>query len=217
MADPTTEQILEGLKNTKFNPKWTIGFMADNNFRGLQTNVNKEFDTLLLDRIPLRDFLVNKLKTPDWQKAVNALVMTKYIGNINPDLSVYDKDPLSKPYNYTTGYASYFNSLLPSDSAMTTKGVLWDSVFSGLGAGFSAYANANQTAQTKPATTAPPTPEELKKIEEAEAAAKKAAEEEAARKKRNTIILISVIGGLALLIVIFVIIRNSQQPKKIAA
>lgn len=216
MAIETPQQVQETLLN---NVPWAIGFMADNNFRGLQTNVNKEFDTLLTDRVPLRDFILAKLKGPESKKAISALVITKYINALNPDLSVYDKDPiLGKPRAYTLGYAPFFNSLLPSDSSMTTKGVLWDSIFSGLGAGFSAYANANQ--QNKPTattpTTATPTPEQIEQQKKEEEEKRKAAEEEAARKKRNTIILVSVFGGLALIIVIIVIVR-SQQPKQIAA
>ena len=210
----THEQIIDLLKT---NPVFSIGFALDNNFLGVQANAFKNFgiEGLKKDRISMRNFLVSKLKTTEFKKAIDSITMAKYY-NAMPSISesgLSSANPLQFPLPYTLGYSDYFGGLAPDPAV---KSFSLDSLFSGLGAGLTAYANANADATAAGNAAGAGSADALLA---AQAAAAKKEEEERlaaeAAKKKKTIIIVSVVGGVIVIGIIAALIISSN--KKAAA
>lgn len=206
----TPDQIKQALLT---NPYFAIGFVADNNFKGLNGNTLAQFGKSFSDRVPLRDFLVANLKSADWEKARQAVTMTKYFNDNTGDVSVYGGEAFI-PKDYTLGYGEYFNSMVPGPK---TKGFFnLDSLFTGLGAGLTAYAQSNQAAQLSQQTgqtvLTPAQIEQMKKEEDE----RLRIEAEERRQRMMTIALIGV-GSLVLIIILVVALKSPKPSVKISA
>ncbi len=229
MAVYTHEQILELLKT---NPVFAVGFATDNNFQGVNGNTMKEFGVAFKEIVPLRDFLVAKLKTADWEKAVRAVTTSKYYNSLDaypiPSAGTDEYATAIKfqPKEYTLGYGEFFNSFIPSTGGTVTKGLSLDSLLAGLGGGLTAYAQAQQAAKDSAAAlqaaqNANNTPQAVldaaKAKADADAAAAKAAEEAEAKRKRTNTIIFVVLGVVVLIIVVAVVVSSNKKPASIPA
>lgn len=195
----TKTEIINKLKS---DGVFAVGFALDNNFEGVRGAIFEKFGYTTASRKDLRAFILNKLKSGEAQKAIQAVQSAKYL----PDAGGYLQG------SYTIGFGDYFASFRAPQPAgtPTTRGFLND-FLTGLGAGLTAYSNAAGTAASGAeggvaGATSGLTQSEIDAIN-----AKIKEDEEAAKKKKTIIIISCVAGGLIIIGVIIYFVRKNKK------